>query len=198
MRLPAGAGCGSGCRRATPGRYRSLRHRESAKDGRKKFRWNVYSRLSPEWMMPGLSPTGMVSADPESPACVSIEWSSCSVTTRGSFPVPDGRAGDLFRPSWQRPSRFISSISRMSGRPWTGTSLPTRQQSSKGGTLMKEGVLDASALHSATWAALGPYLTPELLAYMTTGPYRQAQYSDPVALMSQLPSSKANTAMFSC
>ncbi|TAJ83803.1 hypothetical protein [Reyranella sp.] len=57
----------------------------------------------------------------------------------------------------------------------------------KGGTLMKEGVLDASALHSATWAALEPYLTPELLAYMTTGPYRQAQFSDPVALMSQLP-----------
>jgi hypothetical protein len=57
----------------------------------------------------------------------------------------------------------------------------------KGPAFETKGVLDAPALHAATWATLKPWLTPDLLAYMTEGDYRIAQYTQPAALVSQLP-----------
>lgn len=58
----------------------------------------------------------------------------------------------------------------------------------KPGATSPDGTIDAVALHAASWATVKPHLSPEGLAYLTTGTsYTEAQHLDPTALISQLP-----------
>lgn len=58
----------------------------------------------------------------------------------------------------------------------------------KAGAMSSDGTIDVVALHAASWATVKPHLSPEGLAYLTTGTsYAEAQHLDPTALISQLP-----------
>lgn len=51
-----------------------------------------------------------------------------------------------------------------------------------------DGTIDIVTLHARSWAAVKAHLSPEGLAYLTTGTsYTEAQYLYPAALISQLP-----------
>ncbi len=58
----------------------------------------------------------------------------------------------------------------------------------KPGAISADGTLDVLALHERSWATVKPHLSPEALAYLTTGnSYSEAQHLAPTALISQLP-----------
>ena len=58
----------------------------------------------------------------------------------------------------------------------------------KSSALAVDGTIDVAALHARSWAVVKPHLSPEGLAYLTTGTsYAEAQHRDPAALISQLP-----------
>jgi|GEM_PF-3562599 len=58
----------------------------------------------------------------------------------------------------------------------------------KSGSLAADGTIDVVALHERSWATVKLHLSPEALAYLTTGSsYSEAQHLAPKALISQLP-----------